>query len=181
MKDGHRAGDVVESIRALFSKDDHGKKAPLDVNELIREVLRLVHDVLQKEQASVRTELFNGLPRVLANRVQLQLVLRNLIMNAIEAMSSVSDRRRVLHVKSELSERSGVRITVTDSGPGIDPKIVDRIFDAFFTTKSQGMGMGLSICRSIVEAHDGRLSAAPAPVHGSVLQVVLPASGPATE
>ena len=112
---------------------------------------------------------------MLGNRVQLQLVLRNLITNAVEAMSAVTDRARVLHITSQRAP-SGVRIAVTDSGTGIDPENVDRVFDTFFTTKSYGMGMGLSICRSIVEAHGGRLSASSAHPHGSMFEVVLPAA-----
>jgi signal transduction histidine kinase len=175
VKDGHRAGDVIASIRSIFRKGDDGK-VPLDVNELIREVLGLVQRELSNGRISVRTELFDGLPKVMANRVQLQLVFRNLISNAIEAMSSVTDRRRVLRVSSEISKSSSVLVAVEDSGTGIDPKDKDRIFDAFFTTKSHGMGMGLSICRSIVEAHGGQLSASPAHPHGSVLEVSLPAA-----
>jgi signal transduction histidine kinase len=173
--DGHRAGEVIGSIRSIFRKDDQGR-APLDVNELIREVLRLMHVELRNERVSTRTELINELPKVSGNRVQLQLVVRNLIINAIEAMSSVTDRGRVLHVKSEFFGPSGVLVAVADSGPGIDPKSTDRIFDAFFTTKPRGMGMGLSICRSIVEAHGGKLSASPDHPHGSVFQAVLPAA-----
>ena len=131
---------------------------------------------LQNERVSVRTELVNELPNVLGNRVQLQLVFRNLIMNAVEAMSSVTDRERVLHIRSEIFKPSGVLIAVADSGTGIDPESIDRIFDTFFTTKSHGMGMGLSICRSIVEAHGGRLSASPPLPHGSIFEIVLPAA-----
>src|SRR5215475_8190925 len=106
-------------------------------------------------RVSVRTELIKELPNVVGNRVQLQLVVRNLIVNAVEAMSSVTDRERVLHIFSTIMP-SGVRVTVTDSGTGIDQDSIDRIFDTFFTTKSHGMGMGLSICRSIIEAHGGK-------------------------
>jgi C4-dicarboxylate-specific signal transduction histidine kinase len=173
VKDGHRASDVIGSIRTIFRKGDEGK-TPLDVNDLIREVLGLVHGQLQNEQVSVRTELFDGLPELSANRVQLQLVIRNLVINAIEAMSSVTDRARVLQVRSEIFKPSGVLVTITDSGRGIDPKSKERIFDAFFTTKSHGMGMGLSICRSIVEAHGGRLTASPAHPHGSVFEIIFP-------
>jgi len=176
-RDGHRAGDVIGSIRAIFRKGDR-EKVPLNVNELIWEVLRLVQAELNDVQVSVRTELLDELPNVLANRVQLQLVFRNLFMNAIDAMSSVTDRGRVLQVRSEIFKPSGVLVAVTDSGTGIDPKSKDRIFEAFFTTKSHGMGMGLSICRSIVEAHDGHLSASPAHPHGSIFEIVFPAAKP---
>jgi signal transduction histidine kinase len=173
VEDGHRANDVIGSIRELFRKDEHGK-VPLDVNELIREVLRLIHGELWKERIEVRTELINELPKVLANRVQLQLVFRNLIMNAIEAMSYVTDRERVLRVRSEIIEPRSVLVSVTDSGTGIDAQSMNRIFEAFFSTKSHGMGMGLSICRSIVEAHGGQLSASTAHPHGSIFQIVFP-------
>ena len=117
---------------------------------------------------------------MLGNRVQLQLVFRNLITNAVEAMSAVKDRARVLGITTQRTP-SGVRIAVADSGTGIDPDNVDRVFDTFFTTKSYGMGMGLSICRSIVEAHGGRLSASCAQPHGSMFEVVLSAVGEVIE
>jgi signal transduction histidine kinase len=174
VKDGLRASDIIQSIRAIFRKGDEGR-APLDVNELIREVLRLTHGEIQNGRVSVETELTNELPNVVGNRVQLQLVFRNLIMNAVEAMGSVTDRGRVLHIRSEIKP-SGVRIAVADSGTGIEPKSIDRIFDTFFTTKYHGMGMGLSISRSIVEAHGGQLSASPSHPHGSIFEIVLPAA-----
>jgi PAS domain S-box-containing protein len=174
VKDGRHAGDVIGSIRAIFKKSDE-KKAPLDVNALIREVLRLMHGEIEIGRVSVQTELNSELPRVLGHRIQLQLVFRNLIMNAVEAMSSVTDRGRVLNIRSE-TKPSGVRIAVADSGTGIDPESMDRIFHAFFTTKSQGTGMGLSICQSIVEAHGGQLSASRSRPHGSIFEIVLPDS-----
>jgi signal transduction histidine kinase len=174
VKDGRRASDIIGSIRAIFRKGDE-RRVPLDVNELVREVLRLTQGELQNGRVSVQTELASELPSVLGNRVQLQLMFRNLIMNAVEAMSSVTDRGRVLHIRSEIKP-SGVRIAVADSGTGIEPESMDRIFDTFFTTKSHGMGMGLSICRSIVQAHGGQLSASPAHPHGSIFEIVLPAA-----
>jgi signal transduction histidine kinase len=174
VKDGHRAGDVIDGIRAIFRKGEE-RWAPLDVNELIGDVLRLTRAEIQNEQISVRTELLSDLPNVVGNRVQLQLVFRNLIVNAIEAMSSVTDRERVLHIKSTIMP-SGVRIAVADSGTGIEQEIIGRIFDTFFTTKSHGMGMGLSICRSIVEAYGGRLSASPSHPYGSIFEIDLPAT-----
>src|SRR5262245_51544457 len=172
VKDGHRASDTIEGIRAIFRKGDE-QRAPIDVNELIGEVLRLTHAEIQNEQISVRTELINDLPNVMGNRVQVQLVFRNLIVNAVEAMSSVTNRERVLHIISAITP-SGVRIAVEDSGTGIDRESMDRIFDTFFTTKSHGMGMGLSICRSIIEAHGGKLSASPSHPHGSIFEIDLP-------
>ena len=174
VKDGHRASDIIKGIRAIFRTGEE-RRAPLDVNKLIGEVLRLTHGEIQNEQVSVRTELINDLPTVMGDRIQLQLVLRNLIVNAVEAMSSVTDRERVLHISSA-STPSGVRIAVADSGTGIAQESIDRIFHTFFTTKSHGMGMGLSICRSIVEAHGGRLSASPSHPYGSIFEITLPAA-----
>ena len=155
VKDGHRAGDIIEGIRSIFRKREE-RRAPLNVNELIGEVLRLTRAEIQSERISVRTELLNDLPDIMGDRVQLQLVFRNLIVNAVEAMSSVTDGERVLHIKSEITP-AGVRMAVEDSGTGIDQENIDHIFDMFFTTKPHGMGMGLSICRSIVETHGGTL------------------------
>jgi len=173
VSDAHRASEVIGSIRAMFKKDIQ-EKALLDLNQLIREVLMLVHAELQSQRVSVHTELMEDLPHVLADRVQLQQVIMNLIMNASEAMASVTNRARVLRVKSEVDESHDVLMTVEDSGTGIDPNDANRIFDAFFTKKSHGLGMGLSICQSIIEAHNGRLWASPGIHHGSIFHVALP-------
>jgi C4-dicarboxylate-specific signal transduction histidine kinase len=177
VEEGQRASDIVGSIRALFRKADH-RKVPLDVNELVRDVLGLLRGELHNERISVRTELLNELPNVSANRVQLQLVFRNLITNAIEAMSAVTDLERVLRVTSNIFNPSNVLVAVADSGTGIGPDSMDRIFDAFFTTKAHGMGMGLSICRSIAEAHGGQLSASRAHPHGTIFEIILPIAKP---
>jgi len=174
VKDGHRASDIIEGIRAIFRKREE-RRAPLNVNEFIGEVLRLTRPEIQSERISVRTELLNNLPDIMGDRVQLQLVFRNLIVNAVEAMSSVTDRERVLHIKSAITP-SGVQIAVGDSGTGIDQESINRIFDTFFTTKPHGMGMGLSICRSIVEAHGGKLSASRSHPYGSIFEIDLPAA-----
>jgi signal transduction histidine kinase len=173
--DGHRAGQVMKSVRSMFK--DSSAKLSLDVNELIGDVLALLHRDLQKHAIEIRTELARGLPQIMADPVQLQQVLLNLISNAIEAMAALDDRRGVLRIASSLQEADNVLITVTDSGTGIDPEHVDRIFEAFFTTKSSGMGMGLSICRSIVQAHGGQLSVAPAAPCGSTFSILLPRDG----
>ena len=175
--DGHRAGQVMKSVRSMFK--DKSAKVSLDANELIGEVLALLHRDLQKHAIEIRTELAGGLPQIMADPVQLQQVLLNLISNAVEAMAAVDDRRRVLRITSSLHESDNVLITVTDSGTGIDPEHKDRIFEAFFTTKSSGMGMGLSICRSIVEAHGGQLSVAPAMPNGSTFSILLSKDGSA--
>ena len=172
--EGNRASQVIDGIRAMF-KNESREKALLDVNEVIREVMALLHSKLQKREISVQTELASELPRVLADRVQLQQVVANLVANAIEAMDTVTDRARTLRVKSVIREPDGVLIMVEDSGSGIDPENADRIFHPFFTTKSEGTGMGLSICRSIIEAHDGRLSLHSASNRGSVFEIFLPA------
>ena len=168
----HRASQVIEGIRSMF-KNDGREKALLDVNEVIREVIALLRSELQNRQIVVQDALSPKLPPVLADGVQLQQVIAILVANAIEAMEAVNNR--TLRVKSAISEADGVLIMVEDSGPGIDPENADRIFHPFFTTKSQGMGMGLSICRSIVEAHNGYLSARSALPRGSVFQISLPA------
>jgi C4-dicarboxylate-specific signal transduction histidine kinase len=173
VNEGHRASQVIGSIRAMFTKGDQ-EKAALGVNELIREVLALLDGEIHTQRVSVHTELIEPLLRVFGNRVQLQQVILNLITNAVEAMGSITHRARVLRVQSKRHESGGVLIAVEDSGPGIDPKDIDRIFEAFFTTKSDGMGMGLSICRSIIEAHHGRLWVSPGIHHGAVFHVVLP-------
>ncbi len=152
VNDGHRASGVIAGIRGMFKKDDHAKVL-LDVNEVIREVLELLHGDLNSKRVSVRTKLSRNLPQVFADHVQLLQVILNLVTNAAEAMSNNPVGSRVLNVNSKSSQPNEVIIAVEDSGPGIETKDLDRIFDAFFTTKSQGMGMGLSICRSIVESH----------------------------
>ena len=172
VSDGLRASQVIGTIRSMFKKDGQ-KKDPVDVNQLIQEVLGLLQDELQKQHVSLRSELGAQPVQVLGDHVQLQQVILNLITNAIDAMGSITERPRVLRVRSETNE-SDVVITVEDSGTGIDPKSTNRIFDSFYTTKSHGMGIGLAICRSIIEAHGGRISASPGNPSGSVFQVVLP-------
>jgi C4-dicarboxylate-specific signal transduction histidine kinase len=173
VSDGHRASQLIGTIRSMFKKDGQ-KKAPVDVNQLIQEVLGLMQGELQNQQVSLQTELEAQPIQVSGDRVQLQQVILNLITNAIDAMGSVTEHPRVLRVRSETDESDAVVITVEDSGAGIDPKGTDRIFDMFYTTKSHGMGIGLAICRSIIEAHGGRISASSGNPHGSVFQVVLP-------
>ena len=173
VSDGHRASQLIGTIRSMFKKDGQ-KKAPVDVNQLIREVLGLMQGELQNQQVSLQTELEVQPIQVLGDRVQLQQVILNLITNAIDAMGSVTDRPRLLRVRSETNESDAVVVTVEDLGAGIDPKSTDRIFDTFYTTKSHGMGIGLAICRSIIEAHGGGIRASPGNPHGTVFQVILP-------
>jgi signal transduction histidine kinase len=171
---GHRASEVIGSIREMFKKGDQ-ESAPFDVNALIRNVLALVLSELRASQIAVQTTLDDTLPNVRCNRVQLQQVILNLIMNAVDAMNSVKTRQRVLRLRSAIDGSDDVLVSVEDSGPGIDPKNINRIFDSFFTTKSQGMGLGLFLCRSIIEDHGGRIWATSSgPDHGAVFNVVLP-------
>src|SRR5215813_7322972 len=172
--EGHRASDIIASIRAMFRKDGP-EAAPLDINNLLGDVLALVQGEIETHRIVLQKEFLEELPKITGERVPLQQVLLNLIMNAVEAMSSLTDRARVLSVRTETHDE-GVLVAVADCGTGIDPNNMDRIFEAFFTTKPQGMGMGLSICRSIVEAHGGRLWVAPGSPHGAVFNVQLPAS-----
>jgi signal transduction histidine kinase len=174
--DGHRAGAVVDSIRANFRNDERTRTS-LDVNELIQEALALKRGDLLKYRIVVQAEPNRYLPEVQGNRVQLQQVLLNLITNAIDAMAA-KDEPRVLSVKTVAHEGNGVMILVADTGTGIDSQDIDRIFNPLFTTKSDGMGMGLSICRAIIEAHNGRLWFAPNSPQGAVFQFTLQANNP---
>jgi signal transduction histidine kinase len=140
-------------------------------------VLALTHGELQAKEVSVRKELRSDSPPVLGDRVQLQQVLLNIIMNGIEAMAAVTDRRRELTIKSQLGDHRDLLVTVQDSGIGFDPNDAERIFDAFFTTKPDGMGMGLSISTSIVEAHGGRLWTSPGVPHGTAFHFTRPTAG----
>jgi PAS domain S-box-containing protein len=171
--DGNRASEVIRRIRALVNKTDI-EKAPLDVNGVVSEVIALVQRELIGQRVSLRMELATALPMILGDRVQLQQVIINLVMNGIEAMQSVMDRPRELLIRSLQDETHGVVVSVTDCGVGISRENADRLFSAFFTTKSGGMGMGLSVCRSIVEAHGGRLSASANVGPGATFQFVLP-------
>jgi NO-binding membrane sensor protein with MHYT domain len=176
IKDGTRAGEVIGRLRALLKKTDT-QMAPLDINNVVSEVIPLVRRELLNHRVSLRMELARGLPVVLADRVQLQQVLINLVTNGIEAMRSIADRPRELVIRSRHDEADHVLVTVTDCGVGISAENANQLFDPFFTTKSSGMGMGLSICRSIIEAHGGRLSAFGNGGPGATFQFALPAHG----
>jgi len=173
INDGIRASEVVRRIRALANKADM-EKLPLDLNDVVREVIVLVQRELSSQGVSLRTELAPALPVILGDRVQLQQVIINLVMNGIEAMYPVTDRPRELVIRSRQDEAGQALVSVTDCGTGISTEHADRLFNAFFTTKSSGLGMGLSICRSIVEAHGGRLSASGNEGPGATFQFVLP-------
>jgi PAS domain S-box-containing protein len=173
INDGIRASEVVRRVRALAHKADV-EKVPLDLNNIVGEVVALVQRELASHLVSLRTELAAALPKILGDRVQLQQVIINLVMNGIEAMQPVTDRPRELVIRSRQEEMNGVLLSVTDRGVGISAENANRLFNAFFTTKSSGLGMGLSICRSIVEAHGGRLSASGDEGRGATFQFVLP-------
>lgn len=177
VSDAGRASEVIGSIRAMLEKSGQ-ERVELDVNDLIREVMTFARADLKHHGIAVRAELAHDLPRILAVRIQLQQVLLNLIANAVESMASVENRAPVLTVRSQKADGHGILITVEDTGTGIDQSNLQRVFEPFFSTKPEGMGMGLSICRSIVEAHGGRITASPAPDGGSVFQVSLPYDEP---
>jgi PAS domain S-box-containing protein len=173
--DGRRAADIITSIRGMFRKDNH-ERLLLSVNDLVREVLTLTHGDLERRQIILRSQFQDALPKITGERVPLQQVLLNLIMNAAEAMSAVTGRERLLTIQAALNEQTSVLITVEDTGCGIDQVHLDRIFEPFFTTKSHGMGLGLSICRSIIEAHGGRLWALPGSPFGTAFHLTLPSA-----
>src|SRR6266508_1203038 len=173
MDDAQRASEIITRIRALV------KKAPpqrdwLDINQIIRELIALGQSEVQRNHIALETQLSDDMPLVFADRIQLQQVMLNLMMNAIEAMSGAADGPQELLVRSGPNESQGVLVSVQDSGPGLDPKSVDHLFDAFYTTKPHGLGMGLAISRSLIEAHGGRLWAAAKTPHGAVFQFALP-------
>ena len=172
IQEANRASGVIERIRALLQKVPPQLR-PLDENEVIREVLLLAESELLRGGVIAKTKLAADVPAVLGDRVQLQQVMMNLVLNAIDAMSMIADRQRELVVKSS-KHPDGVLIQVQDSGIGLDPGQADRIFERFFTTKAEGIGVGLSISRSIVEAHGGTLWATPGSPHGAVFQFILP-------
>ena len=171
--DGNRASEVIRRVRALANKTSL-EKVPLDVNDVVRETIPLVQRELISHRVLLRMELAPALPTIVVDRVQLQQVIINLVMNGIEAMQSVTDRSRELVIRSRLDETQHVLVSVTDCGVGISAENVDQLFTPFFTTKSGGMGMGLSICRSIMETHGGRMWATASVPHGATFQFTLP-------
>jgi PAS domain S-box-containing protein len=173
VKEGNRAGEVVGRIRALIKKAPARKDA-VEINDAILEVIALTRTEAANNSVSVRTQLAEGLPRVQGDRVQLQQVLLNLIINAIEAMRDVGEEERELLISTR-NEPDGVSVEVRDSGPGFAPAVLDRVFEAFYTTKPSGLGLGLSICRSIIEAHNGRLWASPNVPRGAIFGFIAPA------
>jgi PAS domain S-box-containing protein len=173
VKEGNRASEVVGRIRALIKKAPARKDA-VAINDAILEVIALARTEAANNSVSVRTQLAEGLPRVQGDRVQLQQVLVNLIINGIEAMRDVGEEERELLISSR-NEPDGVSVEVRDSGPGFAPATLDRVFEAFYTTKPGGLGLGLSICRSIIEAHNGQLWASPNVPRGAIFRFIAPA------
>jgi PAS domain S-box-containing protein len=178
--DGKRAADIVSRIRD-FSKKAPTRKEDLEINEAILEIMTLTRAAVSDHGVLVKMQLSDELPSILGDRIQLQQVILNLIMNAIEAMSEVAEGSRELLISTSEAESGSVLLAVSDSGPGLPQTDLDRLFEAFYTTKASGLGMGLLICRSIVEAHGGRLWAAPNEPRGAVFCVMLPVGKNALE
>jgi signal transduction histidine kinase len=173
VSEGNRAGEVINRIRDLIKKAPP-RKDRLEINEVIREVIELTRGEAVKNGVSVEMQFAEGLPLIEGDRVQLQQVILNLVLNSVQAMSATSDGPRQLLVTTGKADSDGVLVAVRDSGPGLAPAALEHIFEAFYTTKPDGMGMGLSICRSIVEAHGGRLSASGNEGPGATFQFVMP-------
>jgi signal transduction histidine kinase len=176
VKEGNRAGEVVERVRALVKKVPARKDA-VAIDDAILEVIALTRAEAANNSVSVRTQFAEGLPRVQGDRVQLEQVMLNLIVNAIQAMSGIGERARELVISVDaVPSEGGVRVGVRDTGPGLSPESLSCLFEPFYTTKPEGMGMGLSICRSIIEAHGGRLWAVPCEPQGALFQFTIPAT-----
>ena len=171
VSEGHRASDIITNLRAMF-KSDVQEKTLVDINKLVLSVLALVRIDLQKHEIKLQTQLDDRSPQVLGNQVQLQQVISNLVMNAIESMGSL--QTRALRIKTELSQSNTVHVSIEDTGTGIKSSDVAQLFKPMFTTKARGMGMGLSICQSIIENHDGRIWVSPGATGGSIFQFELP-------
>ena len=174
--DDQRAGEVIHRLRRLLTRSEL-ERQPLDINEGIRDVVKLIHSEIMIKNVMMSLDLGADLPPVPGDRVQLQQVILNLLINGIEAMSPVEDRPREILIQSCRHGVGSVLVAVRDAGIGFDPQQAERIFDSFYTTKPKGMGLGLSISRSIVEAHGGRLWASPNTGHGTTFQFTLPAAG----
>jgi signal transduction histidine kinase len=175
IQDGTRAGTVLSRIRAFFKKEFPAKQL-LDMNEVIEELAIFLRDEAKTRHIILRTELAPGLPNVRGDRVQLQQVLLNLVMNGMDAVGETPEARKEIFVRSRRYDKDKIIVIVEDSGTGVSAEIAEKIFDPFFTTKPKGMGMGLSISRSIVESHEGQLWAAAQPSGGAIFQFTIPIS-----
>jgi C4-dicarboxylate-specific signal transduction histidine kinase len=175
MRDGNRAANVIARIRALLAKGEPARQL-LNINDVIEEIVLLVRGELKRRGTTLQTKFAEGLPQVEFDRVQIQQVLMNLIVNALEAMDEVKDRPHVLQIQTSADQADAVCVTVRDSGAGLSPDHIERLFDAFYSTKANGMGMGLSISRSIVQAHQGRLWAEANSGPGAAFKFTLPLS-----
>ncbi len=173
IRDGDRASQVVARIRALLKKSPPSKTL-LDVYEFVNEVVDLTKSEMVRNSVRLRVKFADDLPRVPGDRIQLQQVMLNLIVNAVEAMLTIEDRQRALLIATDIFDHTGVRVAVSDNGLGVDPQTADHLFYAFSTTKPDGMGMGLAISRSIIEAHGGRLWTEPNDEFGATFQFTLP-------
>jgi signal transduction histidine kinase len=171
--DSRRANQILQDIRALFGKRDPDQER-IDLNETILATLRALRGALDEHGVSVRSALNPDVPHIVGHRGQLQEVIINLLQNAMEAMDAIRDDGRVLTVRTSRDGDNTILVEIEDTGPGIDAKSLDKVFDAFVTTKPGGMGLGLAICRMIIDRHGGRLSASPAHPRGAVFRVVLP-------
>jgi C4-dicarboxylate-specific signal transduction histidine kinase len=174
VSDGTRAGEVIRRIRALLRKDAAPHHVAVDLNRIIGDVIDLLHATLDRQRIAVHTDLAATLPPVMGDPVQLQQVLVNLMTNAAEAMSDIGNRPRIVTIRSGTEDAAAIVVTVEDRGIGLDPEETDRIFESFYTTKAEGIGVGLSISRSIIEAHGGQLSAAPGRPDGARFSFRVP-------
>jgi signal transduction histidine kinase len=174
IRDANRASEVIGHLRALFGKKREFTKETVDLNEAAREVVTLSRKQLEAGEIEIRSELAEDLPVVVGDRVQLQQVILNLLLNAADAMSGVADRARLVVIRTEREDDDRARLIVRDTGVGIDPKNAELPFDAFYTTKEAGMGIGLSVSRSIIEDHNGRIWAAPNDGPGATFAFSVP-------
>jgi signal transduction histidine kinase len=171
--DSQRASEILDNVRALFGSVAQ-RCRPVNVNEMVLGALRVLGPELEERRIALRTEFILERPLVMGHKGQLQEVIINLARNAIEAMDAIKDQNRVLHIKTQRNDRDAITVLVNDTGPGIDPKKLDGIFEAFVTTKAGGMGLGLAICRTIIERHGGQLTATSDGKRGASFKFVLP-------
>ncbi|PZM15386.1 sensor histidine kinase [Rhizobium tubonense] len=180
IRDANRASEVVRRLREMFSNKEPVIEL-VDLNNAVREVIAIAGGELTRRSARLQTELADGLPALSANRVQLQQVILNLLLNAADAMGEIEDRPRSLLVRTELETDGAARLEVRDVGTGFDPAIVGKLFEPFHSTKPNGMGIGLAICRTIIESHKGRLWASPNDGPGATFSFSIPAPRPKLE